>query len=149
MCVWPLQFDTAIKECNSALLEKQYVTAAQQLEKVPVEPLAVLIDALVNSRGCFSLARAALTPAVFAVPHQARSSLRSLESRKGFELKILKALGTELTVQTQNIIYHLGEEWQKLIVWKLPPSKGAHRVFFFILSVPLKCLFSPARWDMQ
>lgn len=63
-------------------------------------------------------------------PPQARSSLRGLESRRGFELKILKALGTELTVQTQNIIYHLGEEWQKLIVWKLPPSKGAHRGFF-------------------
>ncbi|KFP37183.1 Centromere/kinetochore protein zw10, partial [Chlamydotis macqueenii] len=54
---------------------------------------------------------------------KARSSLKTLESRKGFELKILKALGTELTVQTQNMLYHLGEEWQKLAVWKLPPSK--------------------------
>ncbi|NXQ35541.1 ZW10 protein, partial [Alaudala cheleensis] len=82
------EFDTAIKESYSALLEKQYVAAAQQLE-------------------------------------QARSSLRSLESRRGFELKILKALGTELTLQTQNIIYNLGEEWKKLVVWKLPPSKGS------------------------
>uniref|UniRef100_A0A8C8B7V5 Zw10 kinetochore protein n=1 Tax=Otus sunia TaxID=257818 RepID=A0A8C8B7V5_9STRI len=80
------EFDTAIKEYNSALLEKKYVAAAQQLEK-------------------------------------ARSSLKMLESRQGFELKILKALGTELTVQTQNMLYHLGEEWQKLAVWKLPPSK--------------------------
>ncbi|NXD86981.1 ZW10 protein, partial [Halcyon senegalensis] len=55
---------------------------------------------------------------------KARSNLKMLESRKGFELKILKALGTELTVQTQNMLYHLGEEWQKLAVWKLPPSKG-------------------------
>lgn len=61
---------------------------------------------------------------VFDLHHQARSSLKMLESRKGFELKILKALGTELTVQTQNMLYHLGEEWQKLAVWKLPPSKG-------------------------
>ncbi|NXA56598.1 ZW10 protein, partial [Nothocercus julius] len=82
------EFDTAIKEYNTALLEKKYVVAAQQLEK-------------------------------------ARSSLKTLESRKGFELKILKALGTELTVQTQNMLYHLGEEWQKLVVWKLPPSKGS------------------------
>ncbi|NXS52354.1 ZW10 protein, partial [Brachypteracias leptosomus] len=81
------EFDTAIKEYNTALLEKKYVTAAQQLEK-------------------------------------ARSTLKMLESRKGFELKILKALGTELTVQTQNMLYHLGEEWQKLVVWKIPPSKG-------------------------
>ncbi|OWK55717.1 Centromere/kinetochore protein zw10 [Lonchura striata] len=91
------EFDTAIKECSSALQEKQYVTAAQQLE-------------------------------------QARSSLRSLESRRGFELKILKALGTELTVQTQNMIYHLGEEWQKLIVWKLPPSKGSSSLEALVLS---------------
>ncbi|XP_008944284.1 PREDICTED: centromere/kinetochore protein zw10 homolog, partial [Merops nubicus] len=80
------EFDTAMKEYNTALLEKNYVAAAHQLEK-------------------------------------ARSSLKMLESRKGFELKILKALGTELTVQTQNMLYHLGEEWQKLAVWKLPPSK--------------------------
>ncbi|KAM9369899.1 centromere/kinetochore protein zw10 homolog [Phaethornis superciliosus] len=80
------EFDTAIKEYNTALLEKKYVAAAQHLEK-------------------------------------ARSSLKMLESRKGFELKILKALGTELTVQTQNMLYHLGEEWQKLAVWKLPPAK--------------------------
>ncbi|XP_027737119.1 centromere/kinetochore protein zw10 homolog [Empidonax traillii] len=80
------EFDRAIKEHKTALLEKKYVAAAQQLEK-------------------------------------ARSSLRNLESRKGFELKILRALGTELTVQTQNMLCHLGEEWQKLIVWQLPPSK--------------------------
>ncbi|XP_019412069.1 PREDICTED: centromere/kinetochore protein zw10 homolog [Crocodylus porosus] len=54
---------------------------------------------------------------------KARSSLKLLESRKGFELKILKALGMELTVQTQNMLYQLGEEWQKMVVWKLPPSK--------------------------
>ncbi|KFV13869.1 Centromere/kinetochore protein zw10, partial [Tauraco erythrolophus] len=82
------EFDTAIKEYNTSLLEKKYVAAAQQLEK-------------------------------------ARSSLKTLESRKGFELKILKALGTELTVQTQNMLYHLGEEWQKLAVWKLPSSKDS------------------------
>ncbi|NXK37112.1 ZW10 protein, partial [Piprites chloris] len=80
------EFDRAIKEHKTALLEKKYVAAAQQLEK-------------------------------------ARSSLRNLESRKGFELKILRALGMELTVQTQNMLCHLGEEWQKLIVWQLPPSK--------------------------
>ncbi|KAM8795659.1 centromere/kinetochore protein zw10 homolog [Eudromia elegans] len=82
------EFDTAIKEYKTAMLEKKYVIAAHQLEK-------------------------------------ARSSLKTLESRKGFELKILKALGTELTVQTQNLLYHLGEEWQKLVVWKLPPSKAS------------------------
>ncbi|NXK63888.1 ZW10 protein, partial [Sylvietta virens] len=91
------EFDTAVKEYSSALLQKQYVTAAQHLE-------------------------------------EARGSLRSLQSRRGFELKILKALRTELIVQTQNIIYQLGEEWQKLIVWKLPPSKGSSSLGSVVLS---------------
>lgn len=130
VCVCPLQFDTTIKECSSALQEKQYVAAAQQLEKVAV-PLAGGWVHGVGSRGCCPWQGSAHLSCVCSP--QARSSLRSLESRRGFELKILKALGTELTVQTQNMIYHLGEEWQKLIVWKLPPSKGAHRFFSLFL----------------
>ncbi|KAM8927590.1 centromere/kinetochore protein zw10 homolog [Pelodytes ibericus] len=54
---------------------------------------------------------------------KAQSSLKVLKSRKGCELQVLKALGIELTVQKQNMLYHLGEEWQQLAVWKLPPSK--------------------------
>lgn len=77
---------------------------------------------------------------VFDLSHQARSSLKMLESRKGFELKILKALGTELTVQTQNMLYHLGEEWQKLVVWKLPPSKGTLSSNRGLILGPLSCV---------
>nr|XP_006133681.1 centromere/kinetochore protein zw10 homolog [Pelodiscus sinensis] len=54
---------------------------------------------------------------------KARSSLQMLQSRKGFELKVLKALGMELTVQTQNMLHHLGEEWRQMVLWTLPPSK--------------------------
>ncbi|XP_059125013.1 centromere/kinetochore protein zw10 homolog [Peromyscus eremicus] len=56
---------------------------------------------------------------------EAQECLKLLKSRKCFDLKMLKSLSMELTVQKQNILYHLGEEWQKLIVWKFPPSKGA------------------------
>uniref|UniRef100_A0A8C5TI38 Centromere/kinetochore protein zw10 homolog n=1 Tax=Malurus cyaneus samueli TaxID=2593467 RepID=A0A8C5TI38_9PASS len=91
------EFDTSFEKCSTALLEKKYVTAAQQLE-------------------------------------QAQKRLSSLESRRGFELKILKALGRELMVQTQNVIYHLGQEWQKLIVWKLPPSKESSSLEAVLLS---------------
>ncbi|XP_053307555.1 centromere/kinetochore protein zw10 homolog [Spea bombifrons] len=80
------EFDSAIDQYNCALAERNYITAAQHLEK-------------------------------------AQSSFKVLKSRKGFELPMLKALGIELTVQKQNMLYHLGEEWQKLAVWKLPPSK--------------------------
>ncbi|XP_069894590.1 centromere/kinetochore protein zw10 homolog [Dipodomys merriami] len=56
---------------------------------------------------------------------QAQKCLKLLKSRKCFDLKMLKSLSMELTIQKQNILYHLGEEWQKLIVWKFPPSKDA------------------------
>uniref|UniRef100_A0A8C2P263 Centromere/kinetochore protein zw10 homolog n=1 Tax=Capra hircus TaxID=9925 RepID=A0A8C2P263_CAPHI len=54
---------------------------------------------------------------------EAQKCLKLLKSRKCFDLKILKSLSMELTIQKQNILYHLGEEWQRLIVWKFPPSK--------------------------
>lgn len=37
-CVWLLQFDTAVKEFSTALLEERYMPAAQRLEKVTVTP---------------------------------------------------------------------------------------------------------------
>uniref|UniRef100_A0A8C6XKL8 Centromere/kinetochore protein zw10 homolog n=1 Tax=Naja naja TaxID=35670 RepID=A0A8C6XKL8_NAJNA len=55
--------------------------------------------------------------------NMARRSLKTMESRRGFELKILKALGRELTIQTQNILYLLDQEWQRMVVWKLPQSQ--------------------------
>ncbi|XP_069803886.1 centromere/kinetochore protein zw10 homolog isoform X1 [Dendropsophus ebraccatus] len=80
------EFNSAIEKYNTALSERNYISAAEQLEK-------------------------------------AQNCLKILKSRKGFELKVLKSLGIEVTVQKQNMLYHLGEEWQKLAVWKLPPSK--------------------------
>nr|XP_020650104.1 centromere/kinetochore protein zw10 homolog [Pogona vitticeps] len=55
--------------------------------------------------------------------NKARRNLKIMESRRGFELKILKALSRELTIQTQNIIYLLGQDWEQMAVWKLPQSK--------------------------
>uniref|UniRef100_A0A4W3HEB4 Centromere/kinetochore protein zw10 homolog n=1 Tax=Callorhinchus milii TaxID=7868 RepID=A0A4W3HEB4_CALMI len=54
--------------------------------------------------------------------NKAQCSLQQLKSRKGFELKILQALSTELIIQKENLLYHLNEEWRKLAVWNLPPS---------------------------
>ncbi|KAM6157689.1 centromere/kinetochore protein zw10 homolog [Rhynchocyon petersi] len=61
---------------------------------------------------------------------EAQKFLKFLKSRKCFDLKLLKSLRMELTVQKQNILYHLGEEWQKLIVWKFPPSKDTSTLEF-------------------
>ncbi|XP_028666136.1 centromere/kinetochore protein zw10 homolog [Erpetoichthys calabaricus] len=54
---------------------------------------------------------------------RAETGLKTLKARNGCELKILKAMNTELTIQKQNLLYHLGEEWRKLAVWKLPSPK--------------------------
>ncbi|XP_039085151.1 centromere/kinetochore protein zw10 homolog [Hyaena hyaena] len=59
---------------------------------------------------------------------EAQKCLKLLKSRKCFDLRMLKSLSMELTIQKQNILYHLGEEWQKLIVWKFPPSKDTSNV---------------------
>lgn len=54
---------------------------------------------------------------------KARASVEALKAWKNSELPLLRALNSELTVQRENLIYHLGEEWKKLAVWKLPPAK--------------------------
>ncbi|XP_015425812.1 PREDICTED: centromere/kinetochore protein zw10 homolog [Myotis davidii] len=66
---------------------------------------------------------------------EAQKCLKLLKSRKCFDLKMLKSLSMELTIQKQNILYHLGEEWQKLIVWKFPPSKGAADLSLLAFSI--------------
>ncbi|KAM9499014.1 centromere/kinetochore protein zw10 homolog isoform 2-T2 [Salvelinus alpinus] len=66
----------------------------------------------------------------------ARHSADSLKAWKGSELPLLRALSSELTVQRENLIYHLGDEWKRLAVWKLPPSKDTGCVCPSILSEP-------------
>uniref|UniRef100_A0A8C5B1D2 Zw10 kinetochore protein n=1 Tax=Gadus morhua TaxID=8049 RepID=A0A8C5B1D2_GADMO len=47
----------------------------------------------------------------------------SLKTWKSSELPLLRTLGSELIVQRENFIYHLGAEWKRLAIWKLPSSK--------------------------
>ncbi|XP_077162643.1 centromere/kinetochore protein zw10 homolog [Paroedura picta] len=54
---------------------------------------------------------------------KAQRCLKLMESRRGFELKILRALHIELVTQTENLLSVLGEVWQQLAQWTLPPSK--------------------------
>uniref|UniRef100_A0A669DHT8 Centromere/kinetochore protein zw10 homolog n=1 Tax=Oreochromis niloticus TaxID=8128 RepID=A0A669DHT8_ORENI len=55
---------------------------------------------------------------------RARNSVGSLKRWKTSELPLLSALSSELTVQRENLIYHLGDEWKRLVIWKLPSTKG-------------------------
>uniref|UniRef100_A0A673KB47 Centromere/kinetochore protein zw10 homolog n=1 Tax=Sinocyclocheilus rhinocerous TaxID=307959 RepID=A0A673KB47_9TELE len=54
---------------------------------------------------------------------KARASVNALKAWKDTELPLVRALSSEITIQRENLIYHLGEEWQKLAVWKLPSTK--------------------------
>ncbi|KAJ8347531.1 hypothetical protein SKAU_G00261200 [Synaphobranchus kaupii] len=63
---------------------------------------------------------------------KARGSVDALKAGKGCELQLLQALSAELTIQRENLIYHLGEEWQRLTVWKLPPAKELTSVEAFL-----------------
>uniref|UniRef100_A0A672ZE68 Zw10 kinetochore protein n=1 Tax=Sphaeramia orbicularis TaxID=375764 RepID=A0A672ZE68_9TELE len=40
----------------------------------------------------------------------------SVDSLKSSQLPLLSALSSELTVQRENLVYHLGDEWRRLIV---------------------------------
>uniref|UniRef100_A0A672ZCT2 Centromere/kinetochore protein zw10 homolog n=1 Tax=Sphaeramia orbicularis TaxID=375764 RepID=A0A672ZCT2_9TELE len=47
----------------------------------------------------------------------------SVDSLKSSQLPLLSALSSELTVQRENLVYHLGDEWRRLVIWTLPSSK--------------------------
>ncbi|KAL7853890.1 hypothetical protein AOLI_G00207340 [Acnodon oligacanthus] len=65
---------------------------------------------------------------------KARGSVEALKAWKNSELPLLKALSSEITVQRENLIYHLGEEWKKLAVWKLPPAKELNGMESFLMT---------------
>ncbi|KAG7321499.1 hypothetical protein KOW79_015914 [Hemibagrus wyckioides] len=54
---------------------------------------------------------------------KARANVEALKAWNTSDLPLLRALSSEITVQRENLIYHLGEEWKQLAVWKLPPAK--------------------------
>nr|XP_057942987.1 centromere/kinetochore protein zw10 homolog isoform X1 [Doryrhamphus excisus] len=63
---------------------------------------------------------------------RARTSVESLKDWKVSQLPLLDALTSELTVQRENLNYHLGDEWKRLVIWKLPPSKEPPGVASFL-----------------
>ncbi|XP_050012336.1 centromere/kinetochore protein zw10 homolog [Alexandromys fortis] len=79
---------------------------------------------------------------------EAQECLKLLKSRKCFDLKLLKSLSMELTVQKQNILYHLGEEWQMLIVWKFPPSKDTSSLEFCLQTELHFCMEQPQKEEV-
>uniref|UniRef100_A0A7N6BZ71 Centromere/kinetochore protein zw10 homolog n=1 Tax=Anabas testudineus TaxID=64144 RepID=A0A7N6BZ71_ANATE len=63
---------------------------------------------------------------------EARVSVDLLKGWKTSQLPLLSALSSELTVQRENLIYHLGDEWKRLVIWRLPSSKGCVQCWFLL-----------------
>uniref|UniRef100_A0A8C4PJ36 Zw10 kinetochore protein n=1 Tax=Equus asinus TaxID=9793 RepID=A0A8C4PJ36_EQUAS len=103
----------------------EFTDLKQQLERDSV--VLSLLKQLHEFSTAIEEYHCALTEKKYVVAAQrleeAEKCLKLLKSRKCFDLKMLKSLSMEFTIQKQNILYHLGEEWQKLIVWKFSPSK--------------------------
>ncbi|XP_077360191.1 centromere/kinetochore protein zw10 homolog [Festucalex cinctus] len=78
---------------------------------------------------------------------RARASVESLKGWKATQLPLISALSSELTVQRENLMYHLGDEWKRLVIWKLPALKGPAGVDSF-LKVEL-CLCRPSEKDSE
>ncbi|XP_029375145.1 centromere/kinetochore protein zw10 homolog [Echeneis naucrates] len=63
---------------------------------------------------------------------KAKASVDSLKSWKTSQLPLLSTLRSELTVQRENLIYHLGDEWKRLVIWRLPSAKEPAGVKSFL-----------------
>uniref|UniRef100_H3CQC8 Centromere/kinetochore protein zw10 homolog n=1 Tax=Tetraodon nigroviridis TaxID=99883 RepID=H3CQC8_TETNG len=100
------EYKNAMEEFDKALPNKDYVEAANMLER-------------------------------------ARTSVDSLKVWKLSQVPLLGALSSELTVQRENLIYHLGEEWKRLIIWKLPPSNGPQSFLSVALNLSHACVEGP------
>ncbi|XP_078538478.1 centromere/kinetochore protein zw10 homolog isoform X1 [Lissotriton helveticus] len=103
----------------------EYADLKEQLEKNTVI-LSVLkqlqkFDSAIEEYNCAFMGKNYIAAARHL--EEAQACLQQLKARKGCELKLLDALRIQLIVQTNKLICHLGEEWQQLVTWKVPPGK--------------------------
>lgn len=119
----------ALKNCietevqqNIHVAVAEYTKLKQQLEKNTV--IIKMLEHLKEFHSSMEEFREALQDKKYvdAASHleRARTSVASLKDWKTSQLPLLSALSSELTVQRENLIYHLGDEWKRLVVWKLP-----------------------------
>uniref|UniRef100_A0A674MDA0 Centromere/kinetochore protein zw10 homolog n=1 Tax=Takifugu rubripes TaxID=31033 RepID=A0A674MDA0_TAKRU len=99
----------ALKNCienevqqNIQVAVTEYAKLKQQLEKN-----TVIIEVLGHLK---------------EVQNMTKYYVDSLKVWKLSQVPLLGALSSELTVQRENLIHHLGDEWKRLVIWRLPPS---------------------------
>ncbi|XP_017275323.1 centromere/kinetochore protein zw10 homolog [Kryptolebias marmoratus] len=116
--------ETEVQE-NIHVAVNEYTKLKQQLEKNTI--IIKMLEQLKEFHSAMEEFSKALQEKTYvdAANHleRARKSVDSLKGWKTSQLSLLSALSSELTVQRENLIYHLGDEWKRLVIWKLPSSK--------------------------
>uniref|UniRef100_A0A8D0D595 Centromere/kinetochore protein zw10 homolog n=1 Tax=Sander lucioperca TaxID=283035 RepID=A0A8D0D595_SANLU len=124
----------ALKNCietevqqNIHVAVAEYAKLKQQLEKNTI--IMTMLGHLKQFHSAMEESNKALLDKKYvdAANHLERVRAASVDSLKGWktsQLPLLSALSSELTVQRENLIYHLGDEWKRLVIWSLPSSKG-------------------------
>ncbi|XP_033834174.1 centromere/kinetochore protein zw10 homolog [Periophthalmus magnuspinnatus] len=70
---------------------------------------------------------------------KAKDSMALLKQWKNSQLPLLTSLSSELSIQRENLLYHLGDQWKRLVVWTLPSSKdGAGMKSFLKVALNLR-----------
>uniref|UniRef100_A0A8C6S4X7 Centromere/kinetochore protein zw10 homolog n=1 Tax=Neogobius melanostomus TaxID=47308 RepID=A0A8C6S4X7_9GOBI len=113
--------DTEVKQSVHTSVT-EYADLKQQLEKNTV--LITLLGHLKE----FHTAMDKFTDALTAMKYveaaeqlkKARDSMAFLKRWKDAQLPLLAVLNSELNIQRENLLYHLGLEWNRLVVWTLP-----------------------------
>ncbi|KAA8586547.1 hypothetical protein FQN60_000383 [Etheostoma spectabile] len=113
----------ALKNCietevqqNIHVAVAEYAKLKQQLEKNTI--IMTMLGHLKQFHSAMEESNKALQDKKYvdAANHleRARASVDSLKGWKTSQLPLLSALSSELTVQRENLIYHLGDEWKRL-----------------------------------
>uniref|UniRef100_A0A672HKN1 Centromere/kinetochore protein zw10 homolog n=1 Tax=Salarias fasciatus TaxID=181472 RepID=A0A672HKN1_SALFA len=128
-----VQVDTVSKEMDTLknwieteVLQNVHVAVAEYTKlKQQLEKNTIIITMLEHLKEVFYLswqrALGSLQNCCFF--KKAKKSVDSLKSEKISDLPLFSVLSSELTVQRENLLFHLGDEWKQLVIWKLPSSK--------------------------
>uniref|UniRef100_A0A1A8BP74 Centromere/kinetochore protein zw10 homolog n=1 Tax=Nothobranchius kadleci TaxID=1051664 RepID=A0A1A8BP74_NOTKA len=122
----------ALKNCIEAEVQQnltvavnEYTKLRQQLEKNTI--IIKMLEYLKQFHSAMEDFNKALQEKKYvdAAHHlkRAKSSVDSLTDSQTSQLSLIGTLSSELTVQRENLIFHLGDEWKRQVIWKLSPSK--------------------------
>ncbi|KAJ0061891.1 hypothetical protein NL108_013754, partial [Boleophthalmus pectinirostris] len=132
--------DTEVQQ-NIHASVTEYGELKQQLEKNTV--IITMLGHLIQFHNSMEESNKALMEEKYVEAAQqlkkAKDSVALLKQWKSSQLPLLTSLSSELSIQRENLLYHLGDQWKRLVVWTLPSSKdGAGMKSFLKVSLNLR-----------